>query len=214
MRYEWLDEYLLQKHGVTKDYQPVWNWIRYHIGGKMFAALCLDKAHEVYYINLKLEESESAFLRGQYADILPGYYSDKRCWVSVKPDGAVPDDLLRAMLDKSYSLTLAGMSKKARRLALGLTACGLECAACPLYQGDCSGCNECGGRVFHAPPGKPCPLYACAVNRKHRTGCGGCADAPCALWEQVRDPALREDEFRASVAARLENWKEVPEDAL
>lgn len=214
MRYEWLDNYLLQKHGVTKDYQPVWNWIRYHIGGKMFVALCLDKAHEVYYINLKLEESESAFLRGQYADILPGYYSDKRCWVSVKPDGAVPDDLLRGMLDKSYSLTLAGMSKKARRLALGLTACGLECAACPLYQGDCPGCNECGGRVFHAPPGKPCPIFACAVNRKHRTSCGGCADAPCVLWEQVRDPALSENEFRASVAARLENWKEVPSDAL
>ena len=155
MRYEWLNEYLLQKRGVTKDYQPVWNWIRYHIGSKMFAALCLDKAEEVYYINLKLEESESALLRGQYADILPGYYSDKRCWVSVKPDGAVPDELLRTMLDKSYGLTLAGMSKKARRQALGLTACGLECADCPLYQGDCPGCNECGGRVFHASPGKP-----------------------------------------------------------
>ena len=101
MRYEWLDDYLLQKRGVTKDYQPVWNWIRYHIGGKMFAALCLDKAHEVYYINLKLEESESAFLRGQYADILPGHYSDKRCWVSVKPDGVVPDELLHTMLDLS-----------------------------------------------------------------------------------------------------------------
>ena len=180
MRYEWLDDYLLQKRGVTKDYQPIWNWIRYHIGGKMFAALCLDKSHEVYYINLKLEESESAFLRSRYADILPGYYSDKRCWVSVKPDGAVPDDLLRGMLDKSYGLTLAGMSKKARRQALGLTACGLECNTCPLYQSDCP-------------------------------GCGGCADAPCALWEQVRDPALSEEEFRASVAARLKNLNEVPE---
>ena len=94
---------------------------------------------------------------------------------------------------------------------LGLTACGLECADCPLYQEDCPGCNECAGRVFHAPPGKPCPLYAFAVNRKHRTGCGGCADAPCALWEQVRDPALSEEEFRASVAARLKNLNEVPE---
>ena len=214
MRYKWLNEYLLQKRGVTKDCQPVWNWIRYHVGSKMFAALCLDKAHEIYYINLKLEESESALLRSQYADILPGYYSDKRCWVSVKPDGAVPDDLLRDMLDKSYGLTLAGMSKKARRLALGLSACGLKCADCPLYQGDCPGCNECGGRVFHAPPGKPCLIFACAVNRKHRTSCGGCADAPCVLWEQVRDPALSEDEFRASVAARLKNWKEVPNDAL
>ena len=43
MRYDWLDEYLLQKRGVTKDLQPVWNWVRYMIGGKMFAAVCLDE---------------------------------------------------------------------------------------------------------------------------------------------------------------------------
>ena len=39
MRYIWLDDYLLKKKGVTKDLQPDWNWIRYHVGGKMFAAV-------------------------------------------------------------------------------------------------------------------------------------------------------------------------------
>ncbi len=214
MRYWWIEQYLLQKRGVTKDFQPVWNWIRYHIGGKMFAAVCLDGGGNPYYINLKLEPLESELLREQYSDILPGYYSDKRCWVSVRPDGQVPDELLRGMLDESYALVLAGMSKKARRLALGLTVCGLECAACPLYQGDCPGCNECAGRVFHAPAGKPCPLYGCAVNRKHRTGCGGCTELPCPLWRQVRNPALSEQEFQTSIASRMENWKGVPKNAL
>lgn len=37
MRYTWLDEYLLAKTGVTKDHKKEWNWIRYQIGGKMFA---------------------------------------------------------------------------------------------------------------------------------------------------------------------------------
>ena len=214
MRYVWMDGYLLQKRGVTKDFQPVWNWERYHIGGRMFAGICLDRAGKPYYINLKQDPLEAEFLRRQYKDILPGYYSDKRNWVSVRCDGAVPDRLLREMLDKAYGLTLTGMSRKARRLALRLTVCGLECAACPLYRQSCPGCNECAGRVFHAPKGKPCPLYACAVHRKRRTGCGGCAEAPCPLWEQVRDPALTEAEFRASVCDRLENWKGVPKDAL
>ena len=214
MRYPWVDDYLLQKRGATRDFQPVWRWTRYHIGNKMFAAVCLDDAGTPYFINLKLEPLESEFLRGQYADILPGYYSDKRCWVSVRPDGAVPDDLLRDMLDKSYALVLAGMSRKARRLALGLTACGQSCALCALYHNGCAGCSACSGHVFHAPEGKPCPLYACSVNRKRLTGCGGCDELPCPLWEQVRDPALSEEEFRASLAARLANWKGVPKDAL
>ena len=59
MRYIWIDEYLLSKKGVTKDLQKDWNWIRYQIGGKMFAAVCLDQNDVPYYITLKLDPSLS-----------------------------------------------------------------------------------------------------------------------------------------------------------
>ena len=49
MKYEWIDEYLLKKPGVTKDLQEEWNWIRYHIGGKMFAAICRDDGNKPVY---------------------------------------------------------------------------------------------------------------------------------------------------------------------
>ena len=49
MPYPWIDDYLLQKPGVTKDLQPDWNWIRYQIGGKLFAAVCLDDQDQPYY---------------------------------------------------------------------------------------------------------------------------------------------------------------------
>ncbi len=112
MRYVWIDEYLLSKTGVTKDLQKDWNWIRYKIGGKMFAAICLDRNDEPYYITLKLEPVEGDFLRQQYEDIIPGYYANKMHWNSIKPDGEVPDDLLKDLLDKSYQLVLGGFSKK------------------------------------------------------------------------------------------------------
>lgn len=115
MRYHWIDEYLLAKPGVTKDLQESWNWIRYQIGGKMFAAICLDNQNEPYYITLKLEPMDGEFLRQQYEDIIPGYYCNKVHWNSVKPDGAVPDDLLKDMLDKSYTLILKGFSKKRQK---------------------------------------------------------------------------------------------------
>lgn len=33
-------------------------------------------------------------------------------WNSIMPDGKVPDDLLKDLLDKSYQLVLGGFSKK------------------------------------------------------------------------------------------------------
>lgn len=112
MRYTWIDDYLLAKRGVTKDHKKEWNWIRYQIGGKLFAAVCLNEEDEPYYITLKLEPEEGDFLRKQYEDIVPGYYMNKVHWNSVRSDGAVPDDLLKDLLDKSYQLVLGGLSKK------------------------------------------------------------------------------------------------------
>lgn len=37
MKYSWIDEYLLSKPGVEKDYKPEWEATRYMIRGKMFA---------------------------------------------------------------------------------------------------------------------------------------------------------------------------------
>lgn len=115
MRYTWIDEYLLTKAGVAKDFKEEWKWFRYQVGGKMFAAICLDEDGEPCYITLKLEPAEGDFLRQQYEDIIPGYYMNKVHWNSVKPDGAVPDDLLKDLLDKSYQLVLGGLSKKKQR---------------------------------------------------------------------------------------------------
>lgn len=120
MKYNWIDEFLLNKQDVTKDLQADWNWIRYQIGGKMFAAVCLDSNNIPHYITLKLDPTEGEFLRKQYADIIPGYYMNKTHWNSVKADGEVPDDLLKDMLDKSYRLVLSGFSKKKQKEILGV----------------------------------------------------------------------------------------------
>lgn len=203
MRYLWLDEYLLGKPGVTKDLQPVWNWVRYQLGGKMFAAICLDRENRPYYINLKLDPAEGEFLRGRYADIIPGYYSDKAHWNSVRPDGEVPDRLLKEMLDQSYRLVLSGFSKKRQREILGVSCCGANCTECSFHGTACAGCNECQGRVFHAPPGKACPIYACSVQKHRYVTCAGCRELPCRIWHSTRDPQLSDEEMEKSIQERM-----------
>ncbi len=90
MKYSWIDTELLQKPGVTKDLQAEWNWIRYHIGGKMFAAVCLDDATgKPVYITCKLDPAEGDFLRRQYEDIIPGYYMKSRGAIAAGDAGKI-----------------------------------------------------------------------------------------------------------------------------
>lgn len=114
MRYTWIDDYTLKMKGVTKDFKAEWQWTRYMVGGKMFLAVCKNEAGEDYLITLKLEPAEGDFLRREYEDIIPGYYMNKVHWNSVKADGAVPDELLMDLCDKSYALVFKGLSKKVR----------------------------------------------------------------------------------------------------
>ena len=112
MNYPWTDEYLLKKAAVHKDFKEEWGWYRYQIGGKMFAAVCLDEAGKTYYITMKLAPANGDFYRRQYPDVLPGYYMNKVHWNSIKADGQVPDAVLRDMLDEAYDLVLHSFSKK------------------------------------------------------------------------------------------------------
>lgn len=207
MHYPWLDEYLLSKRGVTKDLQPVWNWIRYHVGGKLFAAICLDDRNQPYYINLKLEPLKGELFREQYEDVIPGYYCDKVHWNSIRPDGEVPDDLLKDMLDESYRLVLAGFSKKKQREILRLSCCGTECETCGFLGNACQGCNASCGKVFHAPPGKACPIYECCVKKKRLVNCAACDQLPCSIWRDTRDPQLSPEAFEASIAERVNHLR-------
>lgn len=115
MRYHWLDEFLIHKKGVTKDFKAEWQWTRYLLGNKMFAAVCKDESGADSLITLKLEPSDGDFLRQQYEDIIPGYYMNKLHWNSIRADGAVPDELLMELLDQSYRLVWAGLTKKMQR---------------------------------------------------------------------------------------------------
>ena len=207
MKYPWVDEYLTAKRGVTKDLQAEWNWIRYKIDEKMFAAILLDDDDRPYYINFKLEPLEGELMRQQYPDIIPGYYSNKQHWNSVKADGEIPEDLLKTWLDRSYQLVLKDFSKAKQREILGLSACGTDCAACPLYGNVCTGCNEACGKVFHTSGGKPCAIYGCCVNKNHYATCASCGQVPCDVWQTTRDPSMTDEQFRKSIEDRVSALK-------
>lgn len=108
-RYPWLEEYLLKKPGAVTDYKLEWEWQRYQVRDKLFAAICTPgPEHAVHagrtMVILKCDPRLAEAFRVQYSEVVPGFYSDKRHWNSVYLDGTLPDDVLRSMCDMSYQL--------------------------------------------------------------------------------------------------------------
>lgn len=126
-RHSWLDEYLLTKPGVTKDFKEEWGWLRYQVGGRLFAArMCPGAEHDPMYagkdlLNLKCDPLLAELQRREHAKILPGFYSDKRCWNSVDLGGELSPELLRQLCDDSYRLVFQKLTKKLQREILGET---------------------------------------------------------------------------------------------
>ncbi len=117
--YPWIHEELSRLPGVRRDFKFEWNWHRYLLGDKMFAAVCVDDAGEEILLTLKLEPLEGDLLRQQYEDIIPGYYMNKTHWNSVKLQGSVPDEVLRHMIGESHRLVAKSLLKKLQK-ELGL----------------------------------------------------------------------------------------------
>ena len=114
MSYGWLGGYLLQKAGVTTDYQPEWQSTRYFVGGKMFAMQGGDRNKRPIF-TMKLEPSLGDFLRRQYPGaVVPGYYMNKVHWNSLYLESRVPEETVREMADKAYEAGLCALSKKKR----------------------------------------------------------------------------------------------------
>lgn len=66
-------------------------------------------------VNLKCGAAEGELLRARYPDILPGFYSDKRTWISCLLDGELPKEVLRDLCGRSYALAVEKLPKYVRR---------------------------------------------------------------------------------------------------
>jgi predicted DNA-binding protein (MmcQ/YjbR family) len=86
----------------------------FKVGGKIFALTALD-APELR-VSLKCEPELAVRLREAHPAITGGWHLNKRHWNTVLLDGSVPDDLVREMIEDSYDLIVAKLSRAQRLL--------------------------------------------------------------------------------------------------
>ena len=102
-------DYLLSKHGATFDY-PFDDKVRvYRVANKMFALLTDDMPIS---INLKCDPVYALELRSIYKSIEPGYHMNKKHWNTVTMVDDVDFELLKELIDHSYTLVFDKLTKK------------------------------------------------------------------------------------------------------
>ena len=106
-------EYCLEKPAVTETLPFGPDTLVMKVAGKMFALTGLDEAD--FRLNLKCDPQRAIELRDRHPEIIAGWHMNKKHWNTVYvEDGDLPDSLVRELIDHSYDLVVAGLTKKAR----------------------------------------------------------------------------------------------------
>ena len=100
------------KPGSAEDYPFGDEVAVFKVAGRMFALVPLGQTPAS--ITLKCDPDLAVGLRGRYAGITPGYHLNKRHWNTVTLDGSVPDEEVLELVDHSYDLVLAGLTRTQR----------------------------------------------------------------------------------------------------
>ena len=112
MHIEAFVDYCLAKPGVeeTTPFGP--DTLVMKVMGKMFAATGLDEAD--FRVNLKCDPERALKLREEFPQIIPGWHMNKAHWNTVYFEDGLSEDLLRELIDHSYELVVASLTKKAQ----------------------------------------------------------------------------------------------------
>jgi len=110
--------YLMSKQGACKERPFDPETPVYKVMGKMFAILASEQSS--IRITLKCDPDHGLILRDVYDAVTPGYHTNKRHWNTVTLDGTIPTDEIEEMIDESYDLVVAGLTRAARRELVGM----------------------------------------------------------------------------------------------
>ena len=110
MEFEQLKQYLLDKPHTTLEFPFGDDVYGFKVKGKMFALIGF-RGDEMN-MNLKCDPDEGESLREVFPDITAGYHMDKRHWITIYFRGGVPDGEVCRLIDNSFRLVVAKMTKK------------------------------------------------------------------------------------------------------
>ena len=109
----WLDELVLELPGAVTFVKPEWDAYVLAVGTKQFARFGED-GEGIPSITLKGDPHENSALRQAYPEVVPGYYSNKVHWNTIRfvPEATIPAERVRELLEHAYEIVFGSLSKK------------------------------------------------------------------------------------------------------
>jgi predicted DNA-binding protein (MmcQ/YjbR family) len=104
-----LRTYLLKIKGVVEDTPFGPETLVFKVMGKMFILVGWDEIP--LKVTLKCDPDLALALGAKYHAVGPGYYMNKKHWITVVLDGSIADEEILAMIEASYELVVRGLRK-------------------------------------------------------------------------------------------------------
>lgn len=109
---EGLVDYCLAKQGAEPTFPFGPEILVVKVLGKMFALTARRESCPSF--NLKCAPERALALRATFPAVQPGYHMNKRHWNTVTLDGSLSAEEIQRMIDHSYDLVVAALSRADR----------------------------------------------------------------------------------------------------
>ncbi len=107
-----LKTYLQSKLAVIEELPFGPEALVYKVCSKMYALVAWQEVP--LKITLKVDPAQADLQRAMFASIKPGYHMNKQHWNTIELSGELSDAQLTGLIDDSYQLVVAKLTKKER----------------------------------------------------------------------------------------------------
>ena len=108
---DWIADALASLPGAETVPYPDWGSRTFQVGGKHFGRLGADPAGR-RIVTVKGDPDENAALVQENEGVTPGYYANKRRWISLALDEDVPREVIVEAIRTGYAIVRASLTKR------------------------------------------------------------------------------------------------------
>jgi len=107
---EQIQQYLSSLKGGESSYPFGPEALVFKVMGKMYALVAQTTGTPS--VTLKVNPADGELLTSQYHSVNPGYYMNKKHWITISLTGELPLEMIENLSKKSYELVVSKLTKK------------------------------------------------------------------------------------------------------